>query len=59
MLGVLPDVNVVARTDHQDALGVGQGVTEFNPKGQAAQEIRRLWAWVEKRMQVGRNVKAA
>ena len=51
VLGVLPDVNIVARNDHQDAIGMGQGVTEFNPTGQAAGEIRRLWSWVEKRAQ--------
>lgn len=59
VLGVLPDVNVVMRNDHQDAIGVGQGVTEFNPQGQAANEIRRLWSWMEKKMRVGRHVKAA
>lgn len=60
VLGVLPDVNVVMRNDHQDAIGMGQGVTEFNPTGQAAQEIRRLWTWIEKRTnQVVRHVKAA
>jgi len=51
VLGILPDVNIVARNDHQDAIGMGQGVTEFNPSGQAAGEIRRLWAWVERRAQ--------
>ena len=50
VLGVLPDVTVVTRNDHQDAIGMGQGVTEFNPTGQAASEIRRLWAWVDKRV---------
>jgi chromosome partitioning protein len=65
VLGILPDVNVVARNDHQDAIGMGQGVTEFNPGGQAADEIRRLWTWVEKRIhaekrtQVPGHVKAA
>lgn len=66
VLGVLPDVNVVMRNDHQDAIGVGQGVTEYNPTGQAAKEIRQLWSWVErrsqasdKRLQVARNVQAA
>jgi chromosome partitioning protein len=48
-LGMLADVSVVSRNDHQDAIGMGQGVTEFNPSGQAADEIRRLWAWLEKR----------
>jgi chromosome partitioning protein len=67
VLGVLPDVNVVMRNDHQDAIGMGQGVTEFNPKGQAAKEIRQLWSWIEKRTQftkekqskVFKDVKAA
>src|SRR4051794_6272564 len=51
VLGVLPDVNIVARNDHQDAIGMGLGVTEFNPDGRAADETRRLWAWVERRTQ--------
>src|ERR687897_1211894 len=53
VLGILPDVNIVMRNDHQDAIGMGQGVTEFNPKGASAKEIRSLWAWLEKRMQAG------
>jgi chromosome partitioning protein len=52
VLGVLPDVNIVMRNDHQDAIGLGKGVTEHNPKGQAAEEIRRLWAWIERRTQM-------
>ena len=59
VLGVLPDVNIVMRNDHQDALGMGQGVTEFNPTGQAASEVRRLWTWIEKRCQGFLHVKAA
>jgi chromosome partitioning protein len=68
VLGVLPDVTIVARNDHQDAIGLGQGVTEYNPKGLAAEEIRRLWAWIERRTQINpetrtqqvmKNVKAA
>jgi chromosome partitioning protein len=49
-LGMLADVSIVTRNDHQDAIGLGQGVTEFNPAGQAADEVRRLWTWVEKRL---------
>ena len=59
VLGVLPDVNVVMRNDHQDALGVGQGVTEYNPTGAAAQEVRKLWTWIERRSQGSTHVKAA
>lgn len=49
-LGILPDVNIVMRTDHQDAVGTGLGVTEFNPRGPAAAEIRQLWSWVDARL---------
>ncbi|WP_375457932.1 division plane positioning ATPase MipZ [uncultured Enterovirga sp.] len=59
VLGVLPDVNIVMRNDHQDALGMGQGVTEYNPAGMAAAEIRSLWSWIAKRTQGLQNVKAA
>src|SRR3954471_3008939 len=67
VLGILPDVNIVARTDHQDAIGLGKGVTEYNPKGAAAGEIRQLWQWMERRTQVAadrgkqglKNVQAA
>jgi chromosome partitioning protein len=45
-LGVLPDVNIVQRTDHQDAVGTGRGVSELNPAGKAAEEIRQLWRWI-------------
>jgi len=49
-LGVLPDVNIVLRNDHQDAVGTGRGVTEINPAGKAAEEIRRLWRWIAARV---------
>ena len=57
VLGILPDVNIVARTDHQDAIGLGLGVTELNPKGQAAAEVRKLWSWIERRSQNARTDK--
>lgn len=53
-LGILPEVNVVLRNDHQDALGLGKGVTEFNPNGRAADEIRRLWIWLAERVNAGK-----
>ena len=34
------------RTDHQDAMLAGQGVTEFRPRGPAANEIRGLHEWL-------------
>src|SRR5450432_4094152 len=33
VLGIMAEVNIVMRNDHQDAIGTGQGVTEFNPEG--------------------------
>jgi chromosome partitioning protein len=53
VLGILPEVNIVLRTDYQDALGLGRGVTEHNPKGAAAAEIRQLWGWMAKRIEAG------
>jgi chromosome partitioning protein len=53
VLGILPEVNIVLRTDYQDALGLGLGGTEHNPKGAAAAEIRQLWGWMAKRIEAG------
>jgi chromosome partitioning protein len=58
-IGVLAETIMVMRNDHQDALGVGLGVTEFNPAGQAADEIRQLWKWVDNRKKDITRVKAA
>jgi chromosome partitioning protein len=60
MLGLLADTVIVMRNDHQDAIGSGQGVTELNPTGQAADEIRRLWQWIDNETRRGQaNVQAA
>ena len=50
--GVLATPYVVQRNDHQDALGAGLAVTEFAPAGKAADEIRALWIWMKKRLNV-------
>lgn len=44
--GVLALPYIVQRNDHQDALGAGLGVTEYDSRGQAAEEVRGLWQWV-------------
>lgn len=59
VLGVLAEVRMVLRNDHQDAMGQGKGVTELDSEGQAAAEIRQLWAWVSNRMKLSAHVKAA
>jgi chromosome partitioning protein len=38
---------IVMRTDHQDALARGLGVSEFNPDGKAAAEMRQMWEWLK------------
>lgn len=50
ILGVLAEPPIAQRNDHQDAMGTGLGVTEFNPHGKAADEVRQLWAWIAKKL---------
>src|ERR1700722_7184920 len=59
-LGLIAEPPIVSRADHQDAMAAGQGVTEFNPSGAAATEIRALWGWIEKKLdsEGRRNAKA-
>ena len=52
-LGVLALPYVVQRNDHQDALGMGLGVTEFAQEGKASEEVRELWRWVLKKLVEG------
>lgn len=49
MLGLLAEPMIIQRADHQDALAAGQGVTEFASDGKAAEEIRTLWAWMDRK----------
>ena len=51
MLGMVAPVAIVSRTIHQDAYGAGLGVTEFEPEGKAADEIKELWTWLESRLE--------
>ncbi|WP_348649368.1 hypothetical protein [Methylobacterium aquaticum] len=55
MFGVLAEPPLAQRADHQDAIAAGQGVTEFAPDGKAAEEIRALWAWVDRKMKGNRT----
>jgi chromosome partitioning protein len=50
MFGVLAEPPLTQRADHQDALAAGQGVTEYAPDGKAAEEIRALWTWADRKM---------
>lgn len=39
-----------ARVDYQEAARLGWGVTELNPWGTAAEEMRKLWSSIKRRM---------
>jgi chromosome partitioning protein len=60
-LGLIAEPPIVSRTDHQDAMAAGMGVTEFNPEGAAAHEIGQLLGWIDNKLapKVKRHVKAA
>ena len=44
-LGVLAEPMLATRMDYQDAIAAGLGVTEYDPGGRAAAEIKTLWNW--------------
>jgi len=44
--GEIAAANIYHRVDYPDADTAGLGVTEFNPNGPAAKEVRLLWAWL-------------
>ena len=49
-MGGLISPMIGARVDYQEAAGNGAGVTEWNPGGIAAEEIRKLWSSIKRRM---------
>ena len=51
VLGPVAPVGVVARNAFQDAHGRGLGITEYEPEGKAAREIRELWAWLARKVE--------
>ncbi len=55
-MGALISPLILARVDYQDAARRGLGVTELNPSGAAAQEMRGLWRSIDHRLpqEVGR-----
>ncbi|HEY1864660.1 MAG TPA: ParA family protein [Roseiarcus sp.] len=53
---------ILTRVDHREAARHGLGVTELNPYGAAAQEMRSLWQSIERRLaqaKVGRTAQKA
>jgi chromosome partitioning protein len=43
--------SIVNRFAHADAVAAGLGVTEFEPEGLAAAELRELWGFIKGRLQ--------
>lgn len=46
--GEVAAANIHHRVDYPDADNAGLGVTEYNPNGAAAKELRLLWAWLHR-----------
>ena len=44
---------VSARVDYQEAARLGQGASEYNPYGVAAEEMRELWGSIRRRLKKG------
>ncbi len=53
-MGGLISPLVAARVDYQEAARYGYGVSEINPHGLAADEMRKLWSSIKKRMARGK-----
>ncbi len=51
VLGLVAPRHIVSRNAFQDAQGAGLAVTEFEPNGKAAAEIRELWQWITKKLE--------
>lgn len=49
-LGVLAEPLISQRVEHQDAFSAGQGVTEYASAGKAAEEVRGLWRWLDRKL---------
>ena len=51
VLGMVAPIHIVARNAYQDAQSAGLGVTEYEPNGKAAHEIRQLWTWMKNKIE--------
>ena len=58
-IGGLISPLVLARVDYQEAARHGWGVTEINPNGPAAREMRALWSSLKRRLAKGKAKAAA
>ena len=58
-MGGLISPLVLARVDYQEAARHGLGVTEINPHGAAALEMRQLWSSIKRRLARGKSAPTA
>jgi chromosome partitioning protein len=56
--GPIMPTAIAARMDHQYAYALGQGSLEYAPDSKAAEEIRDLWMWCQKRLKATTAVAA-
>ena len=49
-MGELISPSILTRMDYQEAARRGRGVTEMNPRGAAAEEMRDLWQSIKRRL---------
>ena len=59
LMGAVAGVTLALRADHLDALAQGLGVTERDPNGKAAAEIRDLLLWLLLKLEGGNDEEAA
>lgn len=58
MWGVMAEPLIMQRAAQQDAFASSMGVTEYEPEGKAADEIRQLWQCLKSDMEEKENGKA-
>ncbi len=58
-MGALISPLILSRVDYQEAARHGLGVTELNPNGAAAEEMRALWVSIRRRLAKARPRTAA
>ena len=59
VLGPVAPVAIVLRNGFQDAHGAGLGITEYEPVGKSAAEIRDLWRWLVRKLEKLRHASQA
>lgn len=52
LLGTVVDTQFAYRMDYQDAVPLGMGVVEYNPRGRAAQEVHSATDWLLNRLEM-------